>query len=98
PALSPTNSTFSSDKTPTNATAGATAGATASGVYGPAQGGASGARSGPVATPAQPFPVAPVAGVTLLLGGAAALAVGSLARRRSREDEPDAPDDEQDRW
>jgi anti-sigma factor RsiW len=98
PAPSPTNSTYSSDKTPTNATAGATAGATTSGVFGPAQGGASGARSGPVATPAQPFPVAPVAGVTLLLGGAAALAVGSLARRRSREDAPGEPDDDPDSW
>jgi hypothetical protein len=42
-----------------------------------------------------------VAGVTLLLGGAAALAVGSLARRRSREDEPDEPDepdDDPDSW
>jgi hypothetical protein len=94
PAPNPTNSTYSSDKTPTNATAGATT----SGVFGPAQGGASGARSGPVATPAQPFPVAPVAGVTLLLGGAAALAVGSLARRRSREDEPDEPEDDPDSW
>ena len=35
-------------------------------------------------TPAQPFPVAPVTGGTLLVGGAAALTAGSLARRRAR--------------
>jgi anti-sigma factor RsiW len=33
---------------------------------------------------AQPFPVAPVTGATLLVGGAAAIAAGGLARRRSR--------------
>lgn len=42
---------------------------------------------------AQPFPVLPVTGGTLLVGGAAALTLGSLARRRGRdaalpEDEP----------
>lgn len=39
-----------------------------------------------VVTPAQeqPFPIAPVTGGTLLVGGAAALTLGSLARRRDR--------------
>jgi len=34
---------------------------------------------------AQPFPVLPVTGTTLLVGGAAALTLGSLARRRRRD-------------
>jgi hypothetical protein len=33
---------------------------------------------------AQPFPVAPVTGATLLVGGAAAITAGGLARRRAR--------------
>lgn len=37
----------------------------------------------PVA-PAQPFPILPVSGATLLVGGGAAAAVGSVARRRSK--------------
>lgn len=38
----------------------------------------------PTVTPAQPFPVAPVTGGALLVGGAAAWTAGSLARRRAR--------------
>lgn len=94
PTVSPTSSTFSSEKTPTQAPAGATTGTSTGGGYGPIQSGSSGSG----AATAQPFPVAPVAGVTLLLGGVAMVAVGSLARRRSRGDEPDEPDDAQDSW
>jgi anti-sigma factor RsiW len=40
------------------------------------------------AQPAQPFPIIPVSGVTLLVGGAAAVTAGGLARRRARRGEP----------
>lgn len=46
------------------------------------------------ASPPTPFPIVPVAGFTLLFGGGAAVAVGSLARRRARADEPDPRDAE----
>lgn len=55
--------------------------------YGPEHASSSYAPS----TVSQPFPIAPVTGTTLLVGGAAAVAAGSLARRRGRRaDEPAA--------
>lgn len=56
------------------------------------------AQKGAPAAPAEPFPVVPVAGFTLLFGGAAAVAVGGLARRRARADEPDPRDAELEDW
>jgi len=90
PHATASNTIFSNEKTPTSVTAGSNTTEPAGGTYGPEHS-ASGAHSAPT----QPFPVAPVAGFTLLFGGAAAVAAGSLARRRSRADEPDEPDDEQ---
>ncbi len=43
------------------------------------------AKTTPPAHVAQPFPALPVTGGVLLVGGAAALTLGSLARRRSRD-------------
>lgn len=54
-------------------------------------------RGSPTAS-AEPFPVVPVAGFTLLFGGVAAAAAGSLARRRARADEPDPRDAELEDW
>lgn len=96
PHATASNTIFSNEKTPTSVTAGPDSTEPAGVTYGPEHS-ASGAHSAPT----QPFPLAPVAGFTLLFGGAAAVAVGSLARRRSRDDEPgepEEPDDEQESW
>jgi hypothetical protein len=93
PHATASNTIYSSKKTPTSVTAGPDSTApAAAGTYAPDHN-ASGAHSEPAAASTQPFPVAPVAGFTLLFGGAAAVAAGSLARRRSRDDEPDEPDE-----
>lgn len=90
PHATASNTTFANEKTPTSVTAGTSTTEPAGVTYGPEHS-ASGAHSAPT----QPFPLAPVAGFTLLFGGAAAVAAGSLARRRSHADESDEPDDEQ---
>jgi hypothetical protein len=48
------------------------------------------------AQPAPSFPIIPVSGATLLVGGAAAVTAGSLARRRTRRGEAPESDDPDD--
>lgn len=79
---------WSVEHTPTGAPTGSATGSSAG-----SNSGYSPATSAPTSSP-EPFPVVPVAGFTLLFGGAAAAAVGSLARRRARADEPDPRDAE----